>query len=135
MQPQTIKESTPETVEAIKAFRQQADDCYKSLTLLALPGNLAIWGALTEGVRLIEQARATDGDNSSDLDASLINVGRSGATPRMGASSIGSPLNSTRTCLKMKNRDTTRYPSGVRMVSLFTTLSARIWNLSSVSFM
>src|SRR6202030_1483199 len=36
-----------------------------------------IWGALTEGIRLIEGAIATHGDNSSDLEASLINVGRS----------------------------------------------------------
>ena len=77
MQPQTIKESAPETVEAIKAIERQADGCYKSLELLTVPGNLAIWGALTEGIRLIEQAMAAHGDNSSDLDASLINLGRS----------------------------------------------------------
>ena len=77
MQPQTIKESAPETVEAIKAIERQADDCYKSLELLTVPGNLAIWGALTEGIRLIEQAMAAHGDNSSGLDASLINLGRS----------------------------------------------------------
>jgi hypothetical protein len=77
VQPQTINESAPETVAAINAIERQADDCYKSLGLLALPGNLAIWGALTEGIRLIEGAIATHGDNSSDLDASLINVGRS----------------------------------------------------------
>ena len=77
MQPQTIKESAPETVEAIKAIERQADDCYKSLELLTVPGNLAIWGVLTEGIRLIEQAMAAHGDNSSDLDASLINLGRS----------------------------------------------------------
>ena len=77
MQPQTINESAPKTVEAINAIERQADDCYKSLALLALPGNLAIWGALTEGIRLIEGAMATHGDNSSDLDASLINGGRS----------------------------------------------------------
>jgi len=77
VQPQTIKESAPETVEAIKAIERQADGCYKSLELLTVPGNLAIWGALTEGIRLIEQAMAAHGDNSSDLDASLINLGRS----------------------------------------------------------
>jgi hypothetical protein len=77
VQLQTIKESAPETVEAINAIERQADDCYKSLGLLARPGNLAIWGALTEGIRLIEEAMSTHGDNSSDLDASLINVGRS----------------------------------------------------------
>lgn len=76
MQPQTIKDSPPETVEAIKAIEKRADDCYKSLALLALPINLATWGLLTEGIRLIEEAMATHGDNTSDLDAALINVGR-----------------------------------------------------------
>lgn len=78
--PQTIKDAPREVVEAIKAVERRADDCYKTLALLSLPANLAIWGLLTEGIRLIEGAMATHGDNCHDLDASLINVGRGVAT-------------------------------------------------------
>jgi len=70
------KDAPPELVEAVRQIEERADRCFEPLRLLTLPWNVAAWSMLVGGVNLVEQEIARRGDNTPDLDATLINVSR-----------------------------------------------------------
>lgn len=54
MPPAVKTESAPEVVERIQRIEDRSDKCYKELSLLELPWNLAAWAALTDAIRMVE---------------------------------------------------------------------------------
>src|SRR5579862_6284122 len=76
MLPVLKKDAPTEMIAALQALEDRADRCAESLQLLRRPWNIAVWGMLVGGIRLVEQEIAAWGDNSARLTATLINVGR-----------------------------------------------------------
>jgi len=70
------KDAPPELVQAIRELEERADDCFRSLLLLKLHRNIAIWSLLAGGIKLVEQEIAARGDNTPHLDAALLNLSR-----------------------------------------------------------
>jgi hypothetical protein len=70
------KDAPPDLVEAVRQIEERADGCFGSLTLLRLPSNAALWSMLAGGIKLIEEEIASRGDNTSHLDATLLNISR-----------------------------------------------------------
>jgi len=61
-------------VESILEIEARADQCFHSLGILGLPANVALWSLLVGGINLVEQEINIRGDNTPQLDATLINV-------------------------------------------------------------
>lgn len=68
------KNASRELIESIRQIEDQADQCFHALTILALPSNVALWALLVGGVHLIEREIDNRGDNTPQLDATLINA-------------------------------------------------------------
>jgi hypothetical protein len=69
-------DAPPELVEAIRQLEERADACFRSLLLLKLPRNIAVWSLPVGGIKLVEQEIAARGDNTPHLDAALLNLSR-----------------------------------------------------------
>jgi hypothetical protein len=70
------KDAPKEVVEAIQRIEDRADECYRSLGLLAYPADLVIWALLVDGIRMVEREIMHRGDNTPDLSATRQNVSR-----------------------------------------------------------
>jgi hypothetical protein len=72
-----LKNDAPtELAEAVRQLEERADDCCRTLLLLKLPWNIAVWSLLVGGIKLVEQEIAGRGDNTPHLDAALLNLSR-----------------------------------------------------------
>lgn len=76
MTPRVKSASPPEIVEAVRKIEQRADQCFGSLKLLRLHGNVALWSMLVGAIKVVEEQIASHGDNSAPFDAALINISR-----------------------------------------------------------
>ena len=73
----SIKTDLPkDVVDAIQQMEDRADECFRTLGLLAYPVDLAIWGLLAGGIALVEREIMHRGDNAPHLSATLLNVSR-----------------------------------------------------------
>jgi hypothetical protein len=70
------KDAAPDLIESVRQIEERSDDCFRTLRLLKIPANVAIWSLLVGGVKLIENEIMARGDNTPHLDAALLNVSR-----------------------------------------------------------
>jgi hypothetical protein len=70
------KDAPASMVGAIDDIEARADECYKSLALLQLPSNLAVWALLLGAIQMVEQEIKEWSDDSPQLSATLINLSR-----------------------------------------------------------
>src|ERR1700730_11461808 len=70
------KDASSEFIDAVRQIEECADECFKALSLLKHPSNIAIWSLLVGGIRRIEQQISQHGDNSLHLQSALINLSR-----------------------------------------------------------
>ncbi len=68
------RDASPELVEAVRQIEHRADQCFHLLKILALPSNVALWALLIGGIHLIEREIDSRGENTPQLDATLINA-------------------------------------------------------------
>lgn len=54
-------EALRSVVKAIELLEIRADKCYRDLSLLGLPWNLAAWAAMTEWIRVVEKSTPSKG--------------------------------------------------------------------------
>jgi hypothetical protein len=71
------KDASSVLIEAVRLIEERADECFKALSLLKQPSNIAIWSLLVGGIRRVEQQISQYGDNSPQLQSGLINLSRS----------------------------------------------------------
>jgi hypothetical protein len=71
------KDASSELIKAVRHIEERADECFKALSLLRHPSNIAIWSLLVGGIRRFEQQISQYGDNSPQLQSGLINLSRS----------------------------------------------------------
>jgi len=72
-----LKADAPtDVVEFLGRAEAQADECWRSLDLRYYPSGVAIWAALTGGIRIVEREQAACGSNTPHFDMMLGNLSR-----------------------------------------------------------
>lgn len=72
-----LKSSAPEDVlTAVQGIEARADDSWRSLRLLTMPADIAIWGLLTGGIARVEREQAARASGTPHFHALLANLGR-----------------------------------------------------------
>jgi hypothetical protein len=70
------KDASQDFIESVRQIEENSDECFRTLRLLTMPSNVAIWSLLVGGINMIEKEIAARGDNTLHLDAVLLNVSR-----------------------------------------------------------
>src|SRR5258705_5410306 len=70
------KDAQQEVVDTLQLIETRADECFKTLKLLKMPRNQAVWAVLTSAISRIEAQMAQHGDNNSRFDVLLLNLSR-----------------------------------------------------------
>jgi hypothetical protein len=70
------KEAPQEVLDALQLIETRADECFKTLNLLKMPRNQAVWAVLTGAISRIEAEMANHGDNNARFDTLLLNLSR-----------------------------------------------------------
>src|SRR5580704_17766866 len=74
MAPCLKRNASAELIESIRQIEARADQCFRSVKILGLPANMALWSLLVGGIHLVERECDMRGDNTAHLDATLINT-------------------------------------------------------------
>jgi len=70
------KDAPPHVLAALRQIEDQADECWRPLTILDLPSSIAIWALLTGGIRIVENEQTLRGSSTPHFDAMLGNLSR-----------------------------------------------------------
>lgn len=68
--------ASQDILTAVQEIETRADDCWRSLSLLRMPANVAAWGLLTGGIARVEREQAARGSGTQHFHALLANLGR-----------------------------------------------------------
>jgi hypothetical protein len=72
--PAANKDAPAEMVAAIGLIESRADDCLRSLGLLHLPSNFAVWALMGGAIQTVEREIKEWSDDSPQLSAALRNL-------------------------------------------------------------
>ena len=73
--PHLKKDAPADVVDALRQIEAQADECWKTLTLIQHPANVAVWALLTCGIEVVEREQAARGSNTAHFSPMLKNLG------------------------------------------------------------
>ena len=80
MQSRVLKSDAPsELIAQVKEIEDRSDEWSRDLALATLTHDVAVWGALTQIILLIEQQIGQHGQGSQKHREAMINLGRAGA--------------------------------------------------------
>src|SRR5215467_6854584 len=68
------RNASSQVIESVAQIEARADECFRSLKILGLPSNVALWALIVGGIELVEREIDFRGENTAYLDATLMNA-------------------------------------------------------------